>query len=70
MHTNMIKKYYFISKLDSNNIKKQDRETVIIYRNYSTNAPSELEILIADLNQDGNINIQDIILMIQTVLND
>ena len=41
----MIKKYYFISKLDSNNIKKQDRETVIIYRNYSTNAPSELEIL-------------------------
>ena len=35
MHTNMIRKYYFISKLDTNNIDKQDKQTAIIYRNYS-----------------------------------
>ena len=32
----MIKKYYFISKFDTNNIDKQDKQTTIIYRNYST----------------------------------
>jgi len=31
----MIRKYYFISKLDTNNIDKQDKQTAIIYRNYS-----------------------------------
>ena len=41
----MIKKYYFISKLDTININKQDRQTTIIYRNYSTNKPNEIEIL-------------------------
>ena len=35
MHTNMISKYYFINKFDTNNIDKQDKQTVIIYRNYS-----------------------------------
>jgi len=30
-----LKKYYFINSLDTNNIEKQDKETVIIYRNYS-----------------------------------
>ena len=35
MHTNMIRKYYFISKLDTNNIDKQDKQTAIIYRSYS-----------------------------------
>ena len=38
----------------------------IILNMYS---PSEIEILIADMNHDGNINIQDIILLIQLVLN-
>ena len=28
-------KYYFINKFETNNIDKQDRETIIIYRNYS-----------------------------------
>ena len=35
MHDKLLKKYYFINSLDTNNIEKQDKETVIIYRNYS-----------------------------------
>ena len=35
MHTNMFIKYYFISKFDTNNIDKQDKQTTIIYRNYT-----------------------------------
>ena len=35
MHGKLLRKYYFINSLDTNNIKKQDRETVIIYRNYT-----------------------------------
>ena len=27
-------KYYFISKFDTNNINRQDKQTIIIYRNY------------------------------------
>ena len=33
---NMMRKYYFINKFDTNNIDKQDKQTTIIYRNYST----------------------------------
>ena len=29
-------KYYFINKFDTNNINKQDKQTIIIYRNYSS----------------------------------
>tara|TARA_S200000501_G_scaffold149106_1_gene140605 strand:- start:145 stop:672 length:528 start_codon:yes stop_codon:yes gene_type:complete len=36
MHINMMIKYYFINKFDTNNIDKQDKQTTIIYRNYST----------------------------------
>jgi thiamine-phosphate pyrophosphorylase len=32
----MMMKYYFINKFDTNNIDKQDKQTTIIYRNYST----------------------------------
>ncbi len=38
-------KYYFINKLDTNNINKQDKQTVIIYRNYSSNTTNEKLIL-------------------------
>ena len=31
----MSRKYYFINKFDTNNIDKQDKQTTIIYRNYS-----------------------------------
>ena len=41
----MIRKYYFISKFETNNINKQDRQTVIIFRNYSSNIASEELIL-------------------------
>jgi len=32
---NKIRKYYFINKFDTNNIDKQDKQTTVIYRNYS-----------------------------------
>jgi thiamine-phosphate pyrophosphorylase len=38
----MIRKYYFINKFDTNNIDKQDRQTTIIYRNYSTKVDQTL----------------------------
>ena len=41
----MIKKYYFINKFETNNIDKQDKQTVIIYRNYSSEIINE-EIII------------------------
>ena len=31
-----MKKYYFISKFDTNIIDKQDKQTSIIYRNYNS----------------------------------
>ena len=36
MHIYKMRKYYFINKFDTNNIDKQDKQTTIIYRNYST----------------------------------
>jgi len=45
MHINMMRKYYFINKFETNNIDKQDKQTVIIYRNYSSKIPSEELIL-------------------------
>ena len=41
----MIKKYYFINKFETNNIDKQDKQTAIIYRNYSSELINE-EIII------------------------
>ena len=45
MHINMIKKYYFINKFETNNIDKQDKQTIIIYRNYSSKILDEKLIL-------------------------
>ena len=45
MHINMIRKYYFINKFETNNIEKQDKQTVIIYRNYSSKTLDEKLIL-------------------------
>jgi thiamine-phosphate pyrophosphorylase len=45
MHTKKIKKYYFINKFDTNNIDKQDKQTVIIYRNYNLKKQDENLIL-------------------------
>ena len=38
-------KYYFISKFDTNNINKQDKQTIIIYRNYAAVSTDEKLIL-------------------------
>ena len=35
MHIKLLTKYYFINTLDTNNLQKQDKETIIIFRNYS-----------------------------------
>ena len=44
MHNNLKTKYYFINKFDTNIIDRQDRYTIIIYRNYSKKV-NELLIL-------------------------
>ena len=36
MHIKLLTKYYFINTFDTNNLQKQDKETIIIYRNYSS----------------------------------
>ena len=35
MHYKFLKKYYFIDKFNKENIDKQDKNTSLIYRNYS-----------------------------------
>ena len=37
----MIRKYYFINKFETNIIDKQDKQTVVIYRNYSSKIQDE-----------------------------
>ena len=37
----MFKKYYFINKFDTNNIDRQDKQTVIIYRDYTSKTIDE-----------------------------
>ena len=41
----MVRKYYFINKFETNNISRQDKQTVIIYRNYTSKIPNEELIL-------------------------
>lgn len=40
-----MRKYYFINKFDTNNIDKQDKQTTIIYRNYSNKTIDQKQIL-------------------------
>ena len=40
-----MRKYYFINKFDTNNIDKQDKQTTIIYRNYSSKTTDQTLIL-------------------------
>ena len=42
----MIRKYYFINKFETNDIDKQDKQTAIIYRNYSSEINEDLIIKI------------------------
>ena len=41
----MIRKYYFINKFDTNIIDKQDKQTTIIFRNYTSKKANEMLIL-------------------------
>ena len=41
----MISKYYFINKFDTNNIDKQDKQTIIIYRDYVSRSKDQILIL-------------------------
>ena len=45
MHFIIMKKYYFINKFDTNNIDKQDKRTIIIFRNYNSKKVDEMLIL-------------------------
>jgi thiamine-phosphate pyrophosphorylase len=45
MHYNLNTKYYFINNFDTNNIDKQDSQTIIIYRNYAFKKKDEFKIL-------------------------
>jgi thiamine-phosphate pyrophosphorylase len=40
-----MRKYYFINKFDTNIIDKQDKQTVIIYRNYSVKIQDEATVI-------------------------
>ena len=42
----MVNKYYFINKFDTNNINNQDKQTVIIYRNYSSNIKNSENLIL------------------------
>ena len=44
MHNRFLNKYYFINKLNQSHLDKQDKKTVIIYRNYK-NKPDKKLIL-------------------------
>ena len=41
----MTTKYYFISNFDTNNINQQNKQTIIIYRNYSSKKIDKTKIL-------------------------
>ena len=45
MHYNLNTKYYFINNFDTNNIDNQDQQTIIIYRNYTSNKIDKIKIL-------------------------
>ena len=46
MHNKILNKYYFINEFDESHIDKQDKRTVIIYRNYNQKVDEKLIIKI------------------------
>ena len=48
MHNRILNKYYFINALDKSNIDKQDKTTVIIYRNYNQKIDKQLILTLKD----------------------
>jgi thiamine-phosphate pyrophosphorylase len=45
MHKYLKTKYYFINKFDTNDINRQDKKTIIIFRNYSSKKEDKALIL-------------------------
>ena len=48
MHNKFLNKYYFINKFDQSHIDKQDKKTILIYRNYNHQADEKVIIKIKD----------------------
>ena len=48
MHNKILNKYYFINKFDQSHIDKQDKKTILIYRNYNHQADEKVIIKIKD----------------------
>ena len=46
MHNKTLNKYYFIKKFDQSHIDKQDKKTIIIFRNYDQDINKELILTI------------------------
>tara|TARA_B100001093_G_scaffold233117_1_gene223508 strand:+ start:400 stop:945 length:546 start_codon:yes stop_codon:yes gene_type:complete len=42
MHNKILNKYYFINKFDQSHIDKQDKKTIIIFRNYNKKIDTKL----------------------------
>ena len=42
MHNKILNKYYFIKKFDQSHIDKQDKKTIIIFRNYDQEVNEKL----------------------------
>ena len=55
MHNKILNKYYFINKFNQSHIDKQDKETIIIYRNYNQKIDKQKIINIRNYcNKKGN----------------
>jgi thiamine-phosphate pyrophosphorylase len=48
MHNKILNKYYFINKFDQSHIDKQDKKTILIYRNYNHHTDKKVIIKIKD----------------------
>ena len=48
MHNKILNKYYFINKFDQSHIDKQDKKTILIYRNYNHQTDEKVIIKIKD----------------------
>ena len=46
MHNKILNKYYFIKKFDQSHIDKQDKQTIIIFRNYNQDIDEKLILTI------------------------
>ena len=46
MHNKILNKYYFINKFDKSHIDKQDKKTIIIFRNYDQDIDEKLILTI------------------------